>query len=235
MSPKLVRTSCLAVLLPAVLAAVPASAGVVAVGPLSPDYPYEYGSVWEGVQAAGEGDVVHVSVVHESGTPASYGSFDIGLRRSARNLVLSWGNSPAALNILGDVNVGPTATLLFELAGTDNGSARTSGVVSYDTLLVSGSFFVDGTLRVVLIDAFVPSIGDRFELVSTGGSVSTGVGSIASHLSLPDLGPLAAWRITVGTGSGGGESVFATVIPAPGVLGCLAMAAVGGRSRRRGA
>lgn len=234
MSPKLVRTSCLAVLLPAVLAAVPARAGVVAVGPLSPDSWFEYGSVWEGVQAASYGDTVHVTVVYDSGLPVTYGGFDIGRRRSASNLTLTWGFSPAALGVLGDVNVGSTATLLFELAGTDNSAARTTGAVEYDTLLVDGSFRVDGLMRVVLIDAFVPSIGDSFELVSTTGSVSSAIGPVAARLELPDLGPLAAWSVTVGTGSGGGQSVFATVIPAPGALACLAaVGAVRGGRRRR--
>lgn len=203
-------------------------------GPLSPDSWFEYGSIWEGVQAAQAGDTVHVTVVHDSGTPIAYGAFDIGRRRSASNLTLSWGASPAALRVLGDVSVGSTASLLFELAGTDNSAARSTGVVEYDALLIDGSFAVDGLMRVVLIDAFVPSIGDSFELVSTTGTVSSGVGPIAARLELPDLGPLAAWSVTVGTGSGGGQSVFATVIPAPGALACLlaAGAARGGRRRR---
>lgn len=90
------------------------------------------------------------------------------------------GNSPASISYGGNVVFGPSVNLQIELGGTARGS-------KYDALNIAGDFSVDGSLAVSLIDGFVPSIGQTFDILNWG-SLTGGFSSI----SLPSL-PGRAW------------------------------------------
>jgi len=68
------------------------------------------------------------------------------------------------LDVDGDFAQDAGGTLVVELGGTIAGD-------EYDQLAVTGSATLAGTLHVALADGFVPTIGDRFDVV-TAGAVS---------------------------------------------------------------
>jgi Tol biopolymer transport system component len=71
------------------------------------------------------------------------------------------GNSPAAVQVEGDLRLGPNAGLQIELGGTTAGA-------QYDQLQVGGLLSLDGALDVRLLDGFVPSYGSTFDLLEFG-------------------------------------------------------------------
>jgi hypothetical protein len=75
------------------------------------------------------------------------------------NNVISPGNSPGIVNIVGDVALGATATYHVELGGTAIGT-------EYDSLSATGQMLLDGTLSVSLLDGFVPALNDVFTVLS---------------------------------------------------------------------
>lgn len=71
--------------------------------------------------------------------------------------LLTAGNSPGILQINGDLSLNSNGTLLIEIAGREPGQ--------YDQLLVGGTATLGGTLMIELLYGFVPTAGDRFDLV----------------------------------------------------------------------
>ena len=133
----------------------------------------------------------------------------------------------------GNLKVGANSTMVFELTGTNNSRALTTGRVDYDTVLVYGNMILNGLFDVSLGSTFTPSVGNRFELASTTGSI-TWSGTLGLHLSLPALTAGQSWSTTVESGGLlGGQSLFVTVVPAPGATALLATAALIGNGRRR--
>jgi hypothetical protein len=121
----------------------------------------------------------------------------------------------------------------FELTGTNNSRALTTGRVDYDTVLVYGNLTLNGIFEVSLGSTFTPSVGNRFELASTTGTISW-TGTLGLHLELPTLTAGQSWSTTVEAGGLlGGQSLFITVVPAPGATALLATAALIGNGRRR--
>ncbi len=78
------------------------------------------------------------------------------------------------LSIDGDFSNLRTATLAFDLGGTDAGT-------TYDQLDVTRFAFVGGTLEVSLIGSFDPNVGDMFSLITAG----VGVEGMFDSLDLP--------------------------------------------------
>jgi hypothetical protein len=74
------------------------------------------------------------------------------------------GFSPGTLDIAGDYSQGPDATLEIDLMGTTLGA--------WDLLSASGAVSLDGTLSVVLLGGFTPSLGDSFTIVRAVGGLS---------------------------------------------------------------
>jgi len=68
------------------------------------------------------------------------------------------GSSPALININGDFTQSATGVLEIEVAGT--------ALAEFDRLGVGGFAQLGGTLSAVLIDGFVPQIGDTFEILT---------------------------------------------------------------------
>ena len=179
--------------------------------------------------------MIHAATRAENAARFSYDAFD--LDAAAPGVELTWGFSPGVMEIGGNMRVGPNATLFFELAGTDNSQALTSGRVQYDTVFVDGNFTLNGTMNVVLSGAYVPQLGHAFELVATDGTVITS-GALSLHVILPTLPGGLSWSLSTGASTYAsqgyaGQSIFATIVPGPGSLALLAAAGVTGARRRR--
>ena len=168
------------------------------------------------------------------GVHAQSGRYDAGTTISNR-ASLTWGNSPGVIDLLGGMNVQASAQMLFEIAGTNNSNAPTTGVVDYDTVLANGDVTYYGTLSVALLSGFTPVLGDSFQLIATTfGKTVTWSGTLAA----PTLAPGLAWQVSVApsTNMGStytGQSLYLTVVPAPGALALLATAGIIGARRRR--
>ena len=106
---------------------------------------------------------------------------------------ISPGDSPGRARFEGGLTVSESATLLIELAGLVPSE-------DYDVINVSGNFIINGgTLNVVLLDGFTPSVEDvyrifEFENIPTG--------TLSTYM-LPNLGVNYKWSVanlyTLGT------------------------------------
>jgi T5SS/PEP-CTERM-associated repeat protein len=72
--------------------------------------------------------------------------------------LVSPGDSPGVLAIDGDYTQQADGEMRIELAGINPGS-------EHDHLQISGHFSIAGTLEVKLLEDFVPSVGDAFEVI----------------------------------------------------------------------
>jgi hypothetical protein len=97
------------------------------------------------------------------------------------------GNSLGALHISGNYSQTSAGKLLIELAGTTPGT-------QYDQLLITGGATLDGTLQVSLLNGFVPSAGDSFDLLTTTSSIA---GTFANE-QLPLLAGGLIWNLSYG-------------------------------------
>ncbi|MFM1935127.1 MAG: hypothetical protein RI990_86 [Planctomycetota bacterium] len=211
-----------------------ASATHAAVITVGPGVGYDYAQVWQAVAVAQPGDSIYAAARTVDGARFSYESFD--LEAGAPGVELTWGNSPGVIEVGGNLRVGANATMVFELAGTDNSRALTSGRVDYDVVFVDGNFALQGNLAVTLSNSFVPSVGDAFELIATSGSIVP-TGALLTHLTLPSLGGGLSWQVSIapssyGAAGFGGQSLFITAVPAPGAWALLGVSALMARRRR---
>ena len=215
----------------ALLIAAPAWCAMVTVGPGGTANGFQYGQISDAIAAAAAGDTIHAAGRSVYGSNFRYAAFD--LDSGADGLELIWGNSPGVIEVDGNLKVGANSTMVFELTGTNNSRALTTGRVDYDTVLVYGNMILNGLFDVSLGSTFTPSVGSRFELASTTGSI-TWSGTLGLHLSLPTLTAGQSWSTTVESGGLlGGQSLFVTVVPAPGAVALLGAATLVGGSRRR--
>ena len=166
------------------------------------------------------------------GVHAQSGRYDAGTTISNR-ASLTWGTSPGVIDLMGGMNVQASAQMLFEIAGTNNSNAPTTGVVDYDTVLANGDVTYYGTLSVALLSPYTPVLGNSFQLIATtAGKTVTWSGTL-------DALPLAAglaWQVSVAPSTMAGytgQSLYLTVVPAPGALALLATAGIIGARRRR--
>jgi hypothetical protein len=166
------------------------------------------------------------------GVHAQSGRYDAGTN-IASNASLTWGSSPGVIDLMGGMNVQASGQMLFEIAGTNNSAAPTTGVVDYDTVLADGSISYQGTLSVVLLSPFTPALGNSFQLIATTtGNTVTWSGT----LDAPTLAAGLAWQVSVApsTLAGfGGNSLYLTVVPTPSALALLGTAGIIGARRRR--
>lgn len=123
------------------------------------------GGVWSGA-----------SVNVASGATLS-GAFSLGSLVNAGTV--SPGNSPGVINVLGDFTQTASGVLLIELAGAGDVAG-----VDFDQLAVTGTAFLDGALRAVAIDGYLPQAGDTFTGVVTAGLID---GQFASIQTSPFL------------------------------------------------
>ena len=166
------------------------------------------------------------------GVHAQSGRYDAGTN-IANNASLPWGNSPGVIDLLGGMNVQASAQMLFEIAGTNNSAAPTTGVVDYDTVLADGNVTYLGTLSVALLSGFTPALGNSFQLIATTtGKTVTWSGT----LDAPTLTGGLAWQVSVAQGTMAGftgDALYLTVVPTPGALALLGTAGIIGARRRR--
>ena len=205
---------------------------MVTVGPGGTANGFQYGQISDAIAAANAGDTIHAAGRSVYGSNFRYAAFD--LESGADDLELIWGNSPGVIEVDGNLKVGANSTMVFELTGTNNSRVLTTGRVDYDTVLVYGNLTLNGTFAVSLGSTYTPSVGNRFELAATQGTIGWSGSSLGLHLSLPTLTAGQSWSTTIE--SGGllvGQSLFITVVPAPGASALLAAAALIGNGRRR--
>ena len=215
----------------ALLIAAPAWCAIVTVGPGGTLNGYQYGQISHAIAAAGAGDTINAAGRSVYGDNFRYDAFD--LESGPEGLDLVWGNSPGVIEVGGNLRLGANSSMGFELTGTNNSRALTTGRVDYDTVLVYGNLTLNGIFEVSLGSTFTPSVGNRFELASTTGTISW-TGTLGLHLELPTLTAGQSWSTTVEAGGLlGGQSLFITVVPAPGATALLATAALIGNGRRR--
>ena len=87
------------------------------------------------------------------------------------------------LHIFGDYTAASTAELRIRIGGT-------TSTEDYDRLSVQGTADLGGTLRVYLIDSFVPSLGDSFAILGFGSRAGD-----FNTLSLPALPNNWQWQL----------------------------------------
>ncbi len=208
----------------------PASAALVTVGPGGTASGFQFSQVSDAIAFASAGDTIYAQARTIGGARFAYDAFD--LSQAATGVSFVWGNSPGVIEVGGNMRVGPNANIEFELGGLDNSQALTNGRVQYDTVFVHGDFRLEGMLNLALYNGFAPTVGHSFELVATSGAV-TWTGSFPLHFTAPALSGGATWQYTVGAGSNGGQSIFATVVPGPGALALLGAAGLAASARRR--
>ncbi|BCX46981.1 Tol biopolymer transporter [Haloferula helveola] len=85
---------------------------------------------------------------------------------------------------IGTLNQDPAAVTIVELGGTTAGSG-------YDQLAVTGTATLAGVLDVLLVDGFVPDVGDSFDVLVAGARV----GSFGT-IDLPTLPSGRLWQVT---------------------------------------
>lgn len=88
---------------------------------------------------------------------------------------LAPGSSPGDIVVALDFEQTANGVLVMELGGEPR-----SGL--FDTLTVTGEMSLDGTLNVALIDGFMPTVGDTFDLLDWGTLVGT-----FAQINLPRL------------------------------------------------
>ena len=126
------------------------------------------------------------------------------------------GNSPAVVEVEGDLVLGDAARLVAELAGRTPGS-------QYDVVDVGGLFALAGEFDVTLLDGFAPAYGDTFDLLDWGSRAGE-----FDALNLPALGGGLAWDTSNFYSSGTLE-----VVPEPATLALLGLGALAALARRR--
>jgi hypothetical protein len=98
-----------------------------------------------------------------AGTVAT-GSGPIPGQVENRSGTVSPGDGIGTMTIVGRFANGPEATTAFELSGTSSSL--------YDRIVVEGGVALDGTLTVSLLNAFVPSVGNTFTLITSTEVIS---------------------------------------------------------------
>ncbi len=130
--------------------------------------------------------------------------------------------APGTLQVTGNLTLGPTSLVAFDLAGATPGSG-------YGTLSVGGLLTRGGTLQLSLVDGFSPAQGMTFGLFNAADSTGT-----FASVALPELGGNLAWDDAALYTNG-----LLTVVPEPTTyavllgLGGLVLSAYV-RRRRRG-
>jgi hypothetical protein len=118
------------------------------------------------------------------------GTLDLSSAASFNNSgSLNPGGNLGKLTVLGALPLSSSGSINIELGGTSAG-------VDYDQVSVSGNATLSGTLNVSLFNAFVPSIGDVFSLLTYG--LKTGS---FSSTNLPALTGGKGWSIDYGATS----------------------------------
>ncbi|MBU6308337.1 MAG: hypothetical protein KJS77_01170 [Planctomycetes bacterium] len=166
-----------------------------------------YGNFVNQGDVYGDGSTAGQKIVFAAGSTVSgIGSFE----NVVFNGTYSPGNSPAITNLT-DGQFSSSSSLVIELGGTQPGS-------QYDRVVDSGVLsLLGGTLNVVLYNGFVPSLGDRFEIVQYG-QLSGDFGTVI----YPTLSGSLSWQRTTSA-----TAMMITVVPEPSTFAISALATAG--------
>jgi T5SS/PEP-CTERM-associated repeat protein len=121
---------------------------------------------------------------HFTGGTLAVGQFDGDLVQQGGTLVA--GSSPGTMSINGDYTLDDDGILEVELAGNS-----TPGT-GYDQYVVSGDASLTGKLKVVLLNGFLPTLGDSFQFLMAQGSLT----NMLDLSLLPDLSVDLDWQLT---------------------------------------
>ena len=107
------------------------------------------------------------------------------------NGTIAPGLSPGQLNINGDLELGSTSNLSFEIGGTGQGT-------SYDWLdkIDNGTLTLNGTLTVRLINAFTPASTDTFTIVTTQQVLAGAFSNVANGARLNTADGGGSFQVT---------------------------------------
>jgi len=106
-----------------------------------------------------DGGPLDFMVIHPTGTVSGNGVID-GILAITCDGTIAPGASPGTLTINGDITMSEESRLNIELGGTLPGE--------FDQLLVTGHATVGGTVSVLFVDGFAPSVGDTFPFLQFG-------------------------------------------------------------------
>lgn len=130
---------------------------------------------------------------------------------------LSPGLSPGVLHIMGDFQQTSDGVLIIEIAGANPGM--------FDVLNVSGTAILSGTLRIELVDGFVPASEDVFDFLIANHFVGG-----FDHFVLPTFGNGNTFALNMGPN---GFSASVSAVPIPGALWLMGPAVVSLAAARR--
>jgi MYXO-CTERM domain-containing protein len=141
------------------------------------------------------------------------------------------GHSPGRVEVEGDFALEPDAVLEIELAGT--------APEEFDRVVVQGTATLSGVVRVLLLDDFVPALGDRFEVL-----LAQAIEDAGAVFELPDLGPDRFLQLSLLTGDAGQSLVLSAMVsvggagsavpePGAGWLGAAGLVGLALHGRRR--
>lgn len=122
-----------------------------------------------GVTLTNNANISGTGAVTNNGTIAGTGTFGGAL---TNNGTVSPGTSAGTLTISGDYSSHGSSELDIELGGTSAGQ--------YDVLNIGGTATLNGTLNILLINAYEPQQGDKFTIITAAS-----INSVFSTVNLP--------------------------------------------------
>ncbi|MBI5711486.1 MAG: hypothetical protein HZC42_14465, partial [Candidatus Eisenbacteria bacterium] len=130
------------------------------------------------------------------GTLSGAGTLNVASTSFSSSGSINPGTSPGILSIIGAAPLGSSSTINIELGGATAGTG-------YDRLAVSGAIALDGTLNISLINSFVPTPGQSFQVMTfasrSGGFAGITGLSLGGGLSLePRISGTDVVLVTVG-------------------------------------
>jgi hypothetical protein len=119
------------------------------------------------------------------------------------------GNSAGRLNFSGNLQLGSTSNLLFEIGGINQGT-------DYDLLhkVDSGTLTLNGKLTVTLINGFTPASTDTFFIITTQSALAGAFNNVATGARLNTSDGSGSFLVTY-TGDNVVLSNFGAAIPTP--------------------
>ncbi len=141
--------------------------------------------IWPGGQLNVRGGRIDASDVDNYAEITGYGQINADVRnKNGGDIRIGFGPTlTGALTINGNLFLEDGSTLLFDIAGYDQGTG-------YDYLYINNYAVLGGDLVVDLWNGFDPVVGSAFDLIYAD---IVGISGIFDNLYLPDLGPDKYW------------------------------------------